>query len=203
MPDADRPLDAHDLDSDPMRQFAAWLADAEAAGIPLADAVALATAAPDGMPSARMVLLKGADADGFVFFSNYESRKGRELAENPRAALLFYWHGLGRQIRVEGAVERIDEAESDAYFATRPRGSQIGAWASPQSTIVPHRGELERRAHAFDGEHAGDVPRPPFWGGYRIRPGAIEFWQHRENRLHDRFRYSRAGDGWTIERLAP
>jgi pyridoxamine 5'-phosphate oxidase len=164
----------------------------------------LATAAADGAPSARMVLLKGADEDGFVFYTGYGSRKGDELAENPRAALVFYWQPLGKQVRVEGAVERVSEAESAAYFATRPRGSQLAARASEQSRPLDSREELERRYAELEQEYDGrDVPLPPHWGGYRLRPEAIEFWEHHENRLHDRVRYTRAREGWQTERLAP
>ena len=199
----DRTLDERALDQDPFAQFRRWLRDAEDAGIPLAEATTLATAAPDGAPSARVVLLKGADARGFVFFTNRESRKARELAANARAALVFYWNALGRQVRVEGAVEEVADDEADAYFRTRPRGSRIGAWASPQSAVISGRGELEKRMGELERRYAEDVPRPPFWGGFRVVPRAIEFWQHRENRLHDRFVYRRRGDAWTIERLAP
>lgn len=193
-----------DLHADPLAQFEAWFADAEAAGIRLPEAMILATAAATAVPSARTVLLKGVDDGGFVFFTNYESRKGRELAENPSAALLFYWDALGRQVRIEGAVERVEEAESEAYFRTRPLGSRIGAWASPQSEPIGGRSDLERRVAEIEARFAdGDVPRPSFWGGFRLLPDALEFWQHRENRLHDRLRYRRTAGGWTIERLAP
>jgi len=193
-----------EVDADPLAQFTAWLADAEAAGIRLPEAMILATATAAGVPSARTVLFKGLDDGGFAFFTNYESRKARELAENPVAALLFYWAGLGRQVRIEGEVERIPDTESDAYFRTRPYGSRIGAWASPQSEPIESRQALERRVGELEARFAdGDVPRPPFWGGFRLVPDALEFWQHRENRLHDRIRYRRAPDGWTIERLAP
>ncbi len=187
-----------DLDPDPLRQFHSWLA---AAG---SDAVALATAAADGAPSARMVLLKGADERGFVFHSSYESRKARELDANPRAELLFYWQGPGRQVRVEGEVERIDPAESEEYFGTRPRGGQLAAWASTQSEVIGSRNELEERFRELEAEYEGrEIPLPPHWGGFRLIPETYEFWQHRENRLHDRFRYRRDGESWAIERLAP
>jgi pyridoxamine 5'-phosphate oxidase len=164
----------------------------------------LATASAAGAPSARMVLLKGVDDDGFVFFTGYESRKGDELAENPRAALVFYWQPLGRQVRVEGIVERVSEAESAAYFATRPRASRLAAWTSRQSRPLESREELERRYAELEREHEGrDVPLPPHWGGFRVRPDAIEFWEHRDSRLHDRVRYTRARDGWAAQRLWP
>jgi pyridoxamine 5'-phosphate oxidase len=198
-----RPLRRRDLDPDPLRQFQAWFAAAEAAGEPFPHAFALATAGADGRPSVRMVLLKSADDSGFVFYSGYESRKGRELAANPHAALCFYWHGLGRQARVEGPAGRVTDAEADAYFATRPAGSRLSASVSRQSEPVANRDALEEavadlRAHAGD-----DLPRPRHWGGFRVRPDAYEFWQHRDDRLHDRFRYRREDGGWTIERLAP
>ena len=192
-------LRRRDLEPDPLKQFAAWFEDARAAGGRLPEAVALATATPDAQPSARMVLLKGFEPDGFVFYSGYESRKGRELAENPRAALLFYWGALGRQVRIEGPVERVSAAESDAYWASRPLGSRVSAAASEQSAPVANREELEHRVSASSGE----PPRPKRWGGYRLAPEAYEFWQHRDDRLHDRFRYERAADGWRVARLQP
>ncbi len=164
----------------------------------------LATATPDGMPAARMMLLKGVDQRGFTFFTNYESRKGRELLANSRAALVFHWAVLQRQVRVEGSVERLTHAESEAYFQTRPRGSQIGAWASRQSAELSSREELDRRVREHQDRFAGQaVPLPPFWGGFRLTPTAIEFWQGRINRLHDRLRYVRDGSGWTVARLYP
>lgn len=166
--------------------------------------MALATATPDGVPAARMMLLKGVDRRGFVFFTNYESRKGRELLANPRAALVFHWAALQRQVRVEGSVERLTVAESEAYFRTRPRGSRIGAWASRQSADLSSRADLDRRVAEYEAKFAGqEVPLPPFWGGVRLRPAAIEFWQGRINRLHDRVRYTRTDGGWAVARLYP
>lgn len=190
--------------SDPIALFRSWLADAFAAAIPNAESMVLATATPDGAPSARYVLLKGVDGGGFVFYTNVESRKARELATNPQAALAFYWVTLGRQVRVEGQVETLPRAEVEAYFRSRPRGSQIGAWASPQSNPIDSRETLERRVDELEAEYAGrDVPLPPFWGGYRVLPSTIEFWEHRESRLHDRLRYAQLDGGWSVERLAP
>jgi pyridoxamine 5'-phosphate oxidase len=202
--DNDPGLRIDDLDPDPTAQFHRWLRAAEGAGVALPEAMTLATASSSGRPSVRTVLLKGADADGFVFYTNYESRKGRELAENPHAAVVFYWHALGRQVRVEGTVTKLSEAESEAYFRTRPLGSRLGAWASPQSEVIADREPLEKRVGELEAEYAGgEVPLPPFWGGYRLQATTVEFWQHRADRLHDRFRYRRAGHAWTIERLAP
>jgi pyridoxamine 5'-phosphate oxidase len=192
------------VENDPIAQFAQWYERAQATVKPLPDAVALATATPAGHPSLRMVLLKGFDAHGFVFYTNYRSRKGRELARNPRAALLFYWGEFERQVRIDGRVERLMARESEEYFATRPRGSQLSAWASPQSALVAGRGPLERRFAAFARKYPDAVPRPPQWGGYRLVPEAFEFWQGREDRLHDRILYRRVRGGrWRIERLAP
>ena len=188
-----------DLDPDPLRQFESSFAAAREAGLRAPEAMALATATPDGAPSARMVLLKGADERGFVFFTSYESRKGDELEANPRVALLFYWEPLGRQVRVEGTVERVSDEESDAYFASRAPGSRAGAAASRQSRPLADRSELDRAVAAL----GDDVPRPDWWGGYRVRPERYEFWQHRENRLHDRFCYERDGSAWSIQRLYP
>ena len=164
----------------------------------------LATADKHGRPSARIVLMKSCDAQGFVFYTNYDSRKGQELAENPHACLLFYWSQLWRQVRIEGAIEKVSEAESEEYFHSRPLGSKLGAWASDQSQPVESREQLEKQFEEFNRKFAGNVPRPPHWGGYRLRPDVIEFWQGRENRLHDRLRYNLRADGtWTVERLAP
>ena len=192
-------------DADPVELFRAWFEAAGESGILLPEAVALATSTPDGMPSVRMVLLKDVDArGGFVFFTNYGSQKARELEANPRAALCFHWAVLGRQVRVAGKVARVSEEESEAYFATRGRGSQVGAWASRQSEPLASREDLERRAREAEARFAGgEVPLPPFWGGYRIEPSRIEFWQARTDRLHDRLVFLRDGQGWTTERLYP
>ncbi len=193
-----------DADPDPVEQFRGWFGEALAADLHEPNAMTLATATPDGRPSARVVLLKGFDERGFVFYTNYWGRKSRELEANPRAALVFYWGELERQVRVEGRVLRVSDGESDAYFAGRPRGSQLGALASEQSRPVRDRGALERRLRELEGEYEGrEVPRPAFWGGYRIEPETMEFWQGRENRLHDRLRYRRSEGGWKIERLQP
>jgi pyridoxamine 5'-phosphate oxidase len=193
-----------DLDADPIRQFDAWHDEARGAGIPLAEACAVASVSADGKPSARMVLLKGTDERGFVFATNYESRKGRELDARPRAALLFYWHALGRQVRVEGSVERVAPEESDAIFLARPRASRISALASRQSEPLGSRAELEARVGELERELEGrDVERPAWWGGYRVVPDEVEVWQHDDNRLHHRFVYRRAGDGWELEALQP
>jgi len=188
-----------DVAADPLEQFRRWFAEADED-----NRMALATAAPDGAPSVRMVLLKGADDQGFVFFTGYESRKGGELQANRRAALLFHWAPLGRQVRIEGPVERVAADESDAYFATRPRGAQLAAAASRQGRTLANRTELDEAVAELEREHAGhDVPRPEHWGGYRLRPQTYEFWQHRDDRLHDRLRYSRDGERWRLERLSP
>jgi pyridoxamine 5'-phosphate oxidase len=200
-----QPLLEPDLDPQPLRQFERWFAAAREAGIRVPEAVALATATAGGRPSARMVLLKGFGADGFVFYTSYESRKAHELTENPRAALLFHWDVLGRQVRIEGPVNRVSRAESESYFGTRPRGSQIGAWASPQSKPIAGRNELEAEARRVAERFAGvEVPAPPRWGGYRLTPESYEFWQHRDDRLHDRLRYLPDGTGgWSVSRLGP
>ena len=198
----ERPLDEAEVEPDPLRQFARWFEEAGEAGIRAPEAMAAATATRDGRPSVRMVLLKGFDERGFVFFTGYESRKGQELAENPRAALLFYWDPRGRQVRIEGPVERADEAQSEAYFRSRPRGAQISASVSPQSRVVESRAVLEERAAELEAR-GGEVPRPPPWGGLRVEPETYEFWQHRANRLHDRLRYRRVDGRWIVERLAP
>jgi pyridoxamine 5'-phosphate oxidase len=197
------PLRRGDLDPDPLVQFQAWFDAAQAADEPFPHAFALATAEPDGRPSVRMVLLKSADETGFVFYSSYDSRKGGELAANPRAALCFYWHGLGRQARIEGSVERVTDAEADAYFATRPEGSRLSASVSRQSEVVASRAALEQAVTDLRGSSGADVPRPAHWGGFRVSPETYEFWQHRDDRLHDRFRYRREDGAWLIERLAP
>jgi pyridoxamine 5'-phosphate oxidase len=188
----------------PLTVFQSWLDEARAAEGPNAEAFAVATATPAGEPSVRIVLMKGFDERGIVFFTNYSSRKGLELEQNPRAALLFHWPALGRQVRVEGPVTRVDRAESEAYARSRPRESQLSALASPQSEPVPGREWLERRVEELDREHAGaELPVRDDWGGYRVEPQVWEFWQHRDNRLHDRHRYERTADGWLVERLAP
>ena len=199
-----RGLTETDLGPDPLAQFREWFDQVRALQLPEHNAMALATTDKQGRPSARMVLLRGLDERGFVFFTNYDSRKGHELAENPFAALIFYWAELSRQVRVEGSVEKISGEESDAYFATRPRLSQLSAWASNQDQPIPNRALLEERMDVLAARYPNEVPRPPYWGGYRVVPEAIEFWQSRPNRLHDRFRYTRSPDGtWVIERLAP
>lgn len=188
---------------DPLLQFDNWLREAVGAGLPLPNAMTLATVAADGTPDARIVLLKGLERGAFAFYTNYESRKARQLAAHPAACLVFQWSELERQVRIQGAVEKVSAAESDAYFASRPLGARISAWASAQSERVSSRAELERKALEEKNRHGDHPPRPPHWGGYRVVPHSIEFWQGRADRLHDRLLYTRAGDGWRIERLAP
>ena len=190
--------------ADPVEQFREWFVAATSAGVPEPNAMTLATAGADGRPDARIVLLKGFDARGFSFFTNRESRKGRELAANPFAALVFFWPALERQVRVEGRVELVSDAEADAYFALRPPGARLGAWASRQSEVVSGREVLETALADIEREYAdGNIPRPPHWGGYRVVPDVVEFWQGRPSRLHDRLRYRKADAGWLIERLSP
>ncbi len=205
MPDFALPLREQDVDPDPLRQFAAWLKDASDAGVREPEAVAVATSSPGGAPSVRMVLLKQFDLRGFVFYTNYASRKGVELTDNPRAALLFYWDPVGRQVRIEGPVQRTSPDETAEYIRSRARGSQLSALASPQSRTVEDRDELERRVSKLAALHDGvDLPLPQTWGGFRLSPDSYEFWQHREDRLHDRLLYTRTDDGnWRITRLAP
>jgi pyridoxamine 5'-phosphate oxidase len=203
--DYGKPLREQDVDDDPLRQFAAWYAQAqEATDIRMPEAAAVATATADGVPSVRMVLVRGFDERGFVFFTNYASRKGRELEVNARAALLFHWDALGRQVRVTGAVQRTSAEETAAYVCSRPRGSQLSALASPQSEVVADRDELERRvAELAERYDVGELPIPDGWGGFRVAVEEIEFWQQRHDRLHDRLRYRPTIDGWKIERLGP
>jgi pyridoxamine 5'-phosphate oxidase len=199
-------LDEGSVDRDPIRQFAAWYDAAVAAGVPEPEAMTLSTATPTGRPSARIVLLRGFDARGFCFFTNYDSHKGRELAANPQAALTFHWTVLERQVRIEGRVERTSAAESDEYFRSRPSTSRIGAWSSPQSAVIPDRAALETLFARYRAEHPDDaaIPRPDHWGGFRLVPERIEFWQGRPSRLHDRLCFRRtADDRWELERLAP
>jgi pyridoxamine 5'-phosphate oxidase len=197
-------LDEKTIARDPIKQFQTWLDEAFAAKLPLAEAMTLATTTPDGKPSARMVLLKQVDHDGFVFYTNYNSAKARQLDANPYAALVFYWTQLDRQVRVEGSVTRTSREESRAYFATRPRESQIGAWASEQSEAIESRAALEERAHELERQYEDrEIDCPEHWGGYRLRPERIEFWKSRIGRLHDRILYQRDGDTWSITRLAP
>ena len=197
-------LDEKTINRDPIKQFQAWFDDAIAAKLPLPEAMTLATATPDGRPSARMVLLKQVDEDGFVFFTNYNSAKAEQLDANPYAALVFYWSRLDRQVRVEGSVVRTSAQESRDYFRTRPRESQIGAWASAQSEVIPGREVLERRARELEEFYRDrEIDCPEHWGGYRLKPERIEFWKSRIGRLHDRILYQLDADGWSITRLAP
>jgi pyridoxamine 5'-phosphate oxidase len=202
--DYGNPLREQDADPDPLRQFASWYEQAAAAGVRMPEAAALATASSDSAPSVRMVLVKGFDERGFVFFSGYASRKGRELAANPRAALLFHWDPVGRQVRIEGPVEHTSAEETAAYVRSRPRDSQLSALASPQSETIDSRTALEGRVAELEARYPdGELPLPSGWGGFRLIPRSFEFWQQRHDRLHDRLRYLPRGDGWAIERLAP
>ena len=196
-------LSEHDCARDPTDQFTRWLSEAIAAAVPEPNAMALATVDASGQPASRIVLLKAVDAHGLVFHTNYDSRKGRELARDARVALLFFWPELERQVRIEGSAGRVAAAESDAYFRERPRESQLSAWASPQSEPIPDRAFLDARLAELRARFTGDVPRPPHWGGIRVVPRCFEFWQGRASRTHDRLRYTRQGDAWAIERLAP
>ena len=201
---ADAGLSEQDVPPEPIALWREWLDAAQAAAIAEVNAMVLSTVGAGGAPSSRMVLCKYADTDGFVFYTNYDSRKAEEIEANPQVSLLFPWHPLGRQVRVEGLASRVDEAESAAYFATRPRGAQIGAWASRQSSVLGSRAELDRLVADVEERFGdGDLPLPPHWGGFRVRPAAVEFWQGRTNRLHDRLRYVRDGAGWRVERLSP
>ncbi len=196
-------LDEKDVDRDPLKQFGVWMVEAIHAQVPEPTAMTLSTADASGRPSGRIVLLKGVDPRGFVFFTNYESRKGRDLAGNPAAAVTFLWKELERQVRIEGTVERVTQGESTAYYDSRPLGSRIGAWASPQSEPIENRTWLEERWTRLAAEHGEKPARPPHWGGYRLMPDHLEFWQGRLSRLHDRIAYARDGQGWRIRRLAP
>jgi pyridoxamine 5'-phosphate oxidase len=198
-----RRLDESDVDADPFKQFHAWLREAIEAQVPEPTAMTLATAGASGRPSARIMLLKALDDRGFVFYTNYASRKGGELEARPAAALTFFWKELERQVRVEGAIEKVSAAESDEYFASRPLGSRIGAWASTQSATIESRQWLEARVKAAEAQYGESPPRPPHWGGFRVIPDWLEFWQGRQSRLHDRIAYARAGGGWKVSRLSP
>jgi pyridoxamine 5'-phosphate oxidase len=195
----------HDLENNPFRQFARWFAEAQQAQPLLPEAMTVSSCGSDGIVTSRVCLLKDFDERGFVFYTNYNSRKGKQITENPRLSLCFFWAALERQVRVEGAAVKTTAEEADAYFATRPRGSQLGAWASTQSAVIPGRGDLDQRARDLEANYAGrPVPRPPHWGGYRVIPLEIEFWQGRQDRLHDRFVYRlREPKDWIIERLSP
>lgn len=196
-------LDASVLPAEPLLLIHEWLDSATEAGLPESNAMAVATVGTNGTPSVRLVLCKGIDDRGIVFYTNYKSRKARDLDTNRAASLVFPWHAIGRQVRVEGRAERVSAVESDAYFATRPRGAQLSAWASKQSDVVASRDDLEARVNELDKTYPGEVPRPPYWGGFRVVPSRVEFWQARPDRLHDRFVFHRAGDGWSVVRLQP
>ena len=198
-------IQERELDGNPLREFEKWFDKARASGEALPEAMALATASPAGIPSVRMVLFKGIYEGGFELFTNFQSRKSQEIEANPRAAIVFWWPRLQLQVRCEGRVEKVEAARADEYFRTRPRGSQIGAWVSHQSQVIPDRAYLQRRAQAFEKTYSGlQVPRPPFWGGFRLIPDTMEFWHGQANRLHDRFRYRQSGtQGWVLERLSP
>jgi pyridoxamine 5'-phosphate oxidase len=199
-----QPFDESEVAGDPVTQFKSWFDEAAQSAQPDVEAMTLSTATPDGRVAARVVLLKGCDDRGFVFFTNYESRKSREMLSNPRVALTFYWHSLHRQVRIEGEVEKVTPEESEEYFQTRPRGSQIGAWASPQSEEIADREWLEQRVNETEARFKDrPIDCPPFWGGFRVKPERVEFWQGRESRLHDRILYTLLDDKWRISRLAP
>lgn len=197
-------LDEQTAGDDPLVFFAHWFKEAETAQITEINAMTLATAGTDGVPHARIVLLKGLDERGFVFFTNYDSDKGGQISSNPRCALLFFWKELERQVRIEGTIDKVGFAESDEYFRSRPGGSRLGAWASPQSSEIAHRGELDLNYARYENEFSGvEIPRPPHWGGYLVVPQRMEFWQGRASRMHDRILFERRGDGWRKARLAP
>ena len=197
-------FDEKDADANPTKQFSRWWDEAVESKVEEVNAMTLATSTQNGKPSARIVLLKDFDDRGFIFFTNYESHKGKELNENPFAALVFFWKEIERQIRIEGSIEKVSSEESDNYFFSRPEGSRIGAWASPQSNIIPNRDLLNDNVEKFTSEFKNNIPRPPHWGGYRVIPKLIEFWQGRSNRLHDRLQYTKTTNGsWKVDRLAP